>query len=367
MYEQALRKQIASLFIVGIPSAHIEEHARYLIADLGVAGTILFKRNIINHQQTHQLIQSIKQLRQDFVLVCVDQEGGRVQRLKHPLHIIPPMQDLGNTHDLSLIEEIGFLLGHQIHTIGFDLTFSPVVDVNTNPLNPVIGDRSFGTDSTWVCQASVAFLSGLQRARILSCAKHFPGHGDTLSDSHLCLPRIPHNLNRLRQIEWPPFISIAQKGVDSIMSAHVIFETIDDQLPATLSRSCIDFIRQDIHFNGPVLSDDLEMKAITQYTHVPQAAVMAIQAGCDGILICHTKDLVTQSIQRIYEAVANKELQEERINEAYLRMQCLLKKGLANQQSSSLSQLNIPLSIQAQQFLHTSTLVYAKDPTEILL
>ena len=312
----------ARLIIAGIPHPHVCDTARLLVRDLGVGGIILFRRNIESPEQTHALIRELKSLRHAPLIVSVDQEGGRVQRLRAPLTEFPPMRKVAEGGE-AIAQAVGAQLGRELRAIGFDLDFAPVVDVDSNRHNPVIGDRSFARDPVRVSQLAVALLQGLQAEGVDACAKHFPGHGDTLEDSHRELPALPHALARLRKVEWPPFVAAAKAGVASMMTAHVMFPALDAEWPATLSPRILAALREEIGFHGAVVSDDLEMKAIADRYSVPDAAVQAIRAGCDTVLICHQVERIQASADAIERARRDGTLPEARFQEALTRTQAL--------------------------------------------
>ncbi len=227
--------------------------------------------------------------------IGVDQEGGRVARLGSPVVRLPAMRVLGEIDDPALTRQAASVLGAQLACLGFNLDFAPVLDVDSNPANPVIGDRAFGADPDRVARHGLAFAEGLQRAGVAACGKHFPGHGDTDVDSHLALPRLEHDLERLEAVELAPFRAAAGT-LASIMTAHVVFRAIDPGAPATLGPRAIEgLLRQQIDYRGVVFSDDLEMKAIDDHYGVPEAACLAVQAGCDAVLICSRPELTLQT------------------------------------------------------------------------
>ncbi len=253
----------AKTLIVGIPTTDIDATARRVVADLHVGGVILFRRNIVSPEQTHGLIAALRALRKMPLILAVDQEGGRVQRLRAPLTEFPPAHaEASGEAQPNIAKEVGAQLARELLAVGFDLDFAPVVDVDTNPANPVIGDRSFGRTPETVSKLAVALIEGMQGAGMMACAKHFPGHGDTLEDSHKDLPSLPHDLERLRRVEWPPFAATAKAKVATIMTAHVMFPALDPVWPATMSSTCLAALRQETGFEGAIISDDLEMKAI---------------------------------------------------------------------------------------------------------
>ncbi|MCB9707307.1 MAG: beta-N-acetylhexosaminidase [Myxococcales bacterium] len=252
-----------------------------------LGGLILFKRNIESPKQVHALIHACQaHAPPDFpLLVSVDQEGGRVNRLNAPVLQLPPMRQFGLWDDLDFTQRAAFALSTQLRMLGFTMNYAPVLDVNTNPANPVIGDRAFGNNVEIVVRHANAFAEGAKKGAMLTCGKHFPGHGDTLLDSHLALPRVTDSVERLKTRELVPFRRLAQK-LDAIMSAHILYPAIDTENPATLSCDILQsLLRGFCGFGGCVISDDLEMKAITLNYGIPEAASRAILAGCDALLI----------------------------------------------------------------------------------
>jgi beta-N-acetylhexosaminidase len=223
-------------------------------------------------------------------LVAIDQEGGTVQRVRAPATQWPPMMahdGLPGGEDERVAEAVGRALGEELRALAIDVDFAPVLDVHTNPANPVIGERAFGRIPETVTRRALAFARGLDAAGVIACGKHFPGHGDTDTDSHLELPRVDHGWERLDQIELAPFRNAATAGLAMLMTAHVVFPALDGDHPATLSPAVIQgLLRERLGYRGVVVSDDLDMRAITSHFGVGQAAVAAIRAGCDVLLLC---------------------------------------------------------------------------------
>ena len=232
-----------------------------------VGGAILFARNIDTPAQVRELVLRLHDAAppEHPLLVSIDQEGGRVQRLRAPWTEWPPMRRFGEHDDLDATQALGEALARELRDLGIDLDFAPVVDVDTNPDNPVIGDRSFSRSPEDVGRHAVALIRGLQGEGVAACAKHFPGHGDTDVDSHLALPKVDHSLERLREVELPPFAAAAKAGVASVMTAHVIVSALDADRPATLSPTAISLLRDEIGYDGVVFSDDLDMKAVADH------------------------------------------------------------------------------------------------------
>jgi beta-N-acetylhexosaminidase len=277
-------------------------------------GAILFKRNIESVPGAADLCAALLEAtpRDLPPIIGVDQEGGRVSRLSAPALVLPPMRELASFGDLELVMAAAGAVGAELGAIGFNLNFAPVLDVNTQAENPVIGDRAFGSDTRTVMRAGVAYVRGLQGANVLACGKHFPGHGDTKQDSHLALPVVSHGRDRLDQIELPPFRAAIGAGIAALMSAHVVYDKIDPGVPATLSRSiCASLLRAELGFESVLFSDDLEMKAVAANWPIEDAAVEAVWAGCDALLICSDED--AQS--RAHEALTRKAEKEPRFRD----------------------------------------------------
>jgi beta-N-acetylhexosaminidase len=261
------------------------------IADGRLAGVTIFKRNIESPLQLARLVDGLVSAArtgsQAPPLVSIDQEGGRVARLRAPLVELPPMRRFGEYDDGSLTRRALALLGAQLAALGCTTDFAPVADVDSNPANPVIGDRSFSRDPHKCATHVVAAIEGLRSSGVLACAKHFPGHGDTELDSHLALPVLRHDRARIDAIELPPFRAAIAAGVASVMTAHVVFEGVEKDLPATLSKKIVtDLLRRELGFAGVCFSDDLHMKAVADRYGIADSAVRSIEAGCDALLVC---------------------------------------------------------------------------------
>jgi beta-N-acetylhexosaminidase len=293
-------------------------------------GAILFKRNLPDMDATLHVCEAIRAAARAELppFVGVDQEGGRVVRLPPPFLALPPMRLLGEIGDLDLVRRAARAVAAELAAAGITLDFAPVLDVDSNPDNPVIGDRSFGRDPRTVMRAGVAFLQGLQDRGVLACGKHFPGHGDTSVDSHLDLPVVTHGRARLEQIELPPFRAASGAGVASLMTAHVVCEALDPGVPATLSRAiCASLLRAEIGFDGVLFSDDLEMAAVAARYPIEESAVEAVWAGCDALLVCRSEDLQ----DRAHEALVKKAEQDGRFRDrcAEAAGRCLRVRRLA--------------------------------------
>ncbi len=261
-------------------------------------GAVLFRRNLPTLEAAWKACTTLAQAApaECPLWLCVDEEGGRVSRLPAPARKLPAMLALAAHADEALIEKAGACTGRQLRALGFNLDLAPVLDVHTREDNPVIGDRAFGRDAATVARLGLAFWRGLKSAGIAGCGKHFPGHGDTSVDSHVGLPVIPWDMDRLEQLELVPFQAAVDAGIECLMSAHVVCEAIHAGVPGTLSpRIGMSLLRGELGFRGALLSDDLEMKAISEQRGIQEAAVMAVLAGCDAILVCSRHDWQEQA------------------------------------------------------------------------
>ncbi len=280
------------------------------------AGAILFKRNLPTWQAGHAASAKLAEAASGDVspIVAVDQEGGRVQRFGRPLLQVPPMRRLGQAGDERLVAEVARALGGQLRQVGFNVDFAPVLDVDTNPANPVIGDRAFSHDPSVVARLGTAFVQGLQASGVAACGKHFPGHGDTSLDSHLALPMVDTSLQRLRDVELLPFQAAVDAGVDALMSAHIVVRCVNPDLPATLCPTILrGWLRERMGFQGVTFSDDLEMKAVAGRYEIGGAAVQAVRAGCDVVLICRREE---------WQAEAHEALVREAESDPWFRSRC---------------------------------------------
>ena len=289
----------------------------------GHAGhVILFSRNLGNLDEVAALTDACHRAATDrHVLVAVDQEGGRVQRVREPATRWPPMMTLAGRSG-ELARDVGRALGKELAALGFDVDFAPVLDVHTNPANPVIGDRALGTDPEAVSATGRELAAGLLEAGVLPCGKHFPGHGDTHLDSHLELPRIDHDLERLRDVELVPFRGNLQ--LPMLMTAHVVFAALDDEVPATLSKKVITgLLREDMGYDGMIVSDDMEMKAIADNYGAEDAVERALMAGCDAFLLCHEAELQVRVHEHLIRRAQSSSEVRARLEEAATRVRRL--------------------------------------------
>ena len=320
----SLRRQIGRLLIAGFGGHQVPVELDALAREFGLGGVILFARNVAEPEQVAELCYESARLVPDLPLwVSVDQEGGRVARLKAPFTEWPPMAALGRSGDGSLAERFARALATELKATGITLDYAPVLDVLTNAKNPVIGDRALSEKAEEVGRLGAIIIRTLQAEGVAACGKHFPGHGDTSVDSHLELPLVEHPPDRFRGVEFVPFRAAVQADVATIMTAHVFAPALDEKVPATLSRHVVtDLLRNELGFQGVILSDDLEMKAIAKNYEVPEAAILAIAAGCDGVLICSADyDMQAATLEALVRAVETGRLPYARVEDALQRQQ----------------------------------------------
>jgi beta-N-acetylhexosaminidase len=315
--------------MVGFDGLEASADLKRLLREFHVGSVILFARNVAAPEQVAELVRELQGLAraagQDLpLLVAVDQEGGRVQRLRAPWTEWPPLRALGRSGTEAMARGMGEALAAELRPCGIQLDFAPVVDVDTNPANPVIGDRSFGDDPELVGRLGVAMIRGLQESGVAACAKHFPGHGDTSVDSHLELPVVDHSPARLRDVELRPFRAAVEAGVATVMTAHVLVRELDDRLPATLSPRIVGgLLREELKYPGVVVSDDLEMKAVAKTWRPSDAAVRAAQAGCDLLPVCNTPDLQVEALEGLVRGLEAGEIRWKDAEDSVARIRAL--------------------------------------------
>jgi len=325
-----LEEKIGQMVMVGIEGNVLGDDARQMIQQHHVGGIILFKRNIDNPVQTLSLINELKKINSANkipLFLSVDEEGGRVSRMPEQLKKLPSSRRIGEINDNKLSFEIGRLLGQELKAFGFNMDFAPVLDINSDPNNPVIGDRSFGTTPDLVSRLGIQTMKGIQSQNVISVVKHFPGHGDTSVDSHIGLPSVYHDYERLKNFELIPFANAVKNKADAVMIAHILLPNIDPEHPASLSRAVItDVLRKDLNFQGIVITDDLTMGAITNNYDLGEAAVKAVTAGGDIVLVCHSLEMEMQVINALTNAVEAGQISTERIDESVYRILKLKQK-----------------------------------------
>ena len=297
----------------------LSEAAAETIRTNHLGGVILFAENLDTTEQTQQLILDMQAAAEFPLAIGMDEEGGMVSRLdksRIPHMSIPNAAELAG--DPARAKVAGAEIGAVLAELGINVDFAPVADINTNQENPVIGERAYGTDAQTVAVMAEAFRTGLEENRVSAVAKHFPGHGDTATDSHDGMAVLDHDLQRLREVEFVPFQTLIDAGIDWVMVGHITMPKVTgDNLPASLSKEAIDLLRQELGFSGIIVTDAMNMGAITQYDTDGMAAVMAIQAGADVVLM--PSDL-QQTMSALQQAVMEGEITQQRLEESVYRI-----------------------------------------------
>lgn len=293
-------------------------------------GMILFARNLEDPAQIIELTNGL-QTRSPHapLLIAIDQEGGRVSRLPTGFTIFPPCGLVGACRSEELAYAAAAVTAAELRAVGVNMNMAPVLDVHSNPDNPIIGDRAYGTEPDVVAELGVAAIRGFQGKGIVACGKHFPGHGDTSTDSHKELPVVKASAEVLFERELPPFRRAIAEGLASIMTAHVVYPALDAQRPATLSPAILTgLLREQLGFDGVVVTDDLEMHAIVDHHGIGDAAVQAFLAGADILLICKDHDRAVAAMEAVRKAVESGIISPDRVDTSVRRIMQLKRKFL---------------------------------------
>ena len=316
---------VGRLFMVGIPHPALDSNTRRLLQELRLGGVILFRRNYRDPETLAALCAEIHSLFPDYIpLVALDHEGGRVHRLARPFTHFPPAATLGRIGSASLAQRVGQAMGQELSSVGIDIDFAPVLDVLTNRYNTVIGDRAFSADPRVVGFLGCALMRGLREGGVIPCGKHFPGHGATSVDSHDDLPRDERGEEEFLRTDLSPFRQAIAEQVEMIMTAHILYPALDSNLPATLSPLILDeLLRRRLNFQGVIVTDDLEMGAIVRHFTVERAAVGALRAGADLLLICHSLERAVAARDACVHALSNGTLSPQRVEQAGQRITAL--------------------------------------------
>ncbi len=321
-----LREKVGQLFMVGFSGTTVSKDLAGFMGEYKPGGVILFSRNLRSPDQIVRLTNHLQKLAGPQPLfISIDQEGGRVSRLPPAFTIFPPCAVLGRCDSSELTYAAASATATELRAVGINMNMAPVLDVDTNPENPIIGDRAFSNSATLVSAQGLATMAGLQDNKVIACGKHFPGHGDTSVDSHKALPTVTLSADRLREIEIRPFRHAIENGLASIMTAHVLYTSLDDRRPATLSPYIVgDLLRGELEFQGLIITDDLEMQAIVGQYSIEEAAVEAFKAGADILLLCKDRGKITAAMEGLCKAVKEGQISEARL-EASLRRIALIK------------------------------------------
>lgn len=323
MEQIPLKHAIGQLLIAGFEGTKLPIPLIGALTKGEIGGVILFKRNFESREQIASLTREIHQIPAPYpIWIGVDQEGGKVQRIDPSFgsDTIPAALDIAQTTPENA-RAIAENTGKDLKSLGFDLNFAPVLDIHTNPDNPIIATRAFGTTPEQVIAFALPTMEGLLNAGIIPCGKHFPGHGDTQLDSHVDLPEVMHDEKRLRAVEFKPFKAAIDAGIPMLMTAHIVMTGLGERFPATLSPQIIhDILRGELGFDGVVVSDDLEMDAIIDRFSTLKAVILGIRAGVDAFLICKSQYLWSPLCKQIMNTAQNDEKLQARIFESANRI-----------------------------------------------
>jgi len=317
-----LREKIGQLFILGFQGTSVSKEFSHLLAFYKPAGVILFSRNLDNPFQAATLANELQSYASQVPLwISIDHEGGSVFRLPNGLTPLPSSGELGRRNSAELVSSVATVGARELNAIGVNLNYAPVLDLNTNPNNPIIGERSFGVDLDIVVRFCRETITAYEKNRILACGKHFPGHGDTNTDSHLQLPVILHSVKQLHARELQPFVQLIGQNLSAMMTAHVKYSFLDPVYPASLSYPIqTELLRNQLQFKGLIFSDDLEMAGVTNHVDLLDAVLLAVEAGTDHLLICHTETQQIGAMEKLYKAVVDQRIAESRIDESLDRI-----------------------------------------------
>lgn len=311
--------------VVDVPGPTLDDATRRHLAHYGFAGVCLFRKNVQHRRQLAELVEQIREVLGPEALIAIDQEGGAVLRTTD-LPEAPSAMALGAADDPALAEAVGAAVGRGLISLGINWDYAPVLDVNTDPRNPVIGDRSFGSDPAKVDELGLSWARGLEGAGVMACVKHFPGHGDTYLDSHLALPVVRKPREQLEAVEFYPFRRAVEAGISSIMTAHILYPALDPEYPATLSQAILTgLLREEWGYDGLVVTDSMDMQAITQFSadrfNPGAAALHAFGAGADLVLALGSRETQQAQAEALRQAREEGTIPAERWEESQRRLE----------------------------------------------
>ncbi|RLA63235.1 MAG: beta-N-acetylhexosaminidase [Epsilonproteobacteria bacterium] len=307
-------KNPGQLFITGISGTTLTLDEKKFLKDEMIGGVILFSKNFESPQQLCELTREIQSLKkEDPFFISVDHEGGRIIRFKKFFTQFPSMLSIGNLSCPETYFQVAKIMGEELSSCGINLNFSPVCDIFTNPKNEVIGDRSFGRDHITINKLIPSFIKGLKESHVLTCAKHFPGHGDSFEDSHFDLPVLKTPLKTLKERELLPFKCAIDSGVDFVMMGHLLVDAIDPDFPASLSPKAHELLIKGLNFNGLIISDDFQMEAITKKYTAGLALILSLKAGTD---VVEYRDMAytRKCLEELKRSIANREISTDLIS-----------------------------------------------------
>ncbi|MEH7109609.1 beta-N-acetylhexosaminidase [Bacillus sp. JJ1764] len=367
--KMTLNEKIGQMIISGIDGTSLTSSTKELVTQYKLGGFILFKPNVKDTTKLVSLTNALKTANTQNkvpLFISVDQEGGRVNRMPNSILNTPAVRAIGNLNNEKYSYNIGKVIGRELSVFGFNTDFAPVLDIQTNINNTVIGDRSFGSDSQLVSKLGISMMKGIKTNGIIPVVKHFPGHGDTSVDSHLELPVVLNDLARLKRVELVPFVNSFKANADMVMVAHILVKKVDPLYPASLSKPIIqDLLRNQLGFRGVIITDDVTMGAIIKHYSLRDAVIRSINAGSDMVLVGHGKENAVSVYNSLLSAVKNKSISMERINNSVYRILSL--KNKYNITNNKVVPVNIvELNSQIKQASNIHTVSSDSEKTELL-
>ncbi|MDD5559810.1 beta-N-acetylhexosaminidase [Candidatus Methylomirabilis sp.] len=347
-----LREAIGQLFILGFEGHEPSEVLETFVRDLTPGGLILFGRNLGSPEEIAALTNALQVASPTSLFFAIDQEGGKVARLQPPFTQWPAASVYGTVGSTELTYATAHAIAGELMAVGINMNMAPVLDVLSNPANPVMAGRCYGSDAHMVAQHGIACYRGLASKGVLAVGKHFPGHGDTLVDSHLALPVVPHDVGRLSAVELAPFAAAIRAGIPALMTAHLLLPALDPEQPATLSRPILtDLLREQLGFRNLIISDDLLMQGIADNTPPGEAAVRFLEAGGDLMLICQDETVQRQAVRAVAEAIAAGRLSEARVRASYTRIADAKAQYLRRKAAASAEEIRAVVGCEAHRRL----------------
>lgn len=329
-----LDEKIGQMVIAGLDGLVLDDRARSLAGQYHTGGFVLMGRNVRDSRQLLGLVNSLKATNPSRIplFLAIDEEGGRVTRFPREIERLPAGGDVGRVNSAEHAFKLGKVIGQRLGAFGLNMDFAPVLDINSNLQNPVIGDRAFGSSPGLVSEMGTKTMLGIRSAGVIPVVKHFPGHGDTREDSHVTLPVLDAGKDRLQALELVPFASAIANGTSAVMMAHILLPRLDRDDPASLSKDIVTgLLRGEMGFDGVVITDDITMGAISKRHSTGDAAVRAINAGCDVVLVCHGQDNALEVLGSLKKAVLTGVLPEARVDESVRRVLTLkMEYGLSD-------------------------------------
>jgi beta-N-acetylhexosaminidase len=327
---ESLREKIGQLILVGLQGEALAADERLVFEEYGFGGFVLSKRNCRAPGQIVSLCRGLWDLTGELPpFIAIDQEGGRVHRLPPPFTHFPPAALIGDRNDPDLARRAGRAAASELALAGINLNFAPVLDVNSDSRNPIIGDRAFAADPRTVMKLGWAWTEGLRDGGVIPCCKHFPGHGASDKDSHFDLPIVAKSMDEMTATELPPFVHACRNNIEALMTAHVIYSSLDAQWPATLSEKIVTgLLRQQLGYGGVIFSDDMEMKAINDRYGAEEAAYLSLRAGVDALLFCHQLNRAIQVCEFLCAQCEQDAALRARVDESCARIARLKRRSL---------------------------------------